>query len=72
MVSFLVYCLAFVGLVTVIVLAVAFLLDDGDAAERVRIEMEVRRAERRLHDIARSSFQAMLDEARAHDRTRRS
>ena len=31
-----------------------------------RIEMEVRRTEHRLHDIARNSFQAMLDEARSH------
>ncbi len=28
--------------------------------------MEVRKAEHRLHDIARNSFQTMLDEARSH------
>lgn len=45
---------------------VAFVADDSEA-ERARIEMEVRRAERRIHDVASQSFQAMLDEARAHD-----
>lgn len=67
MASFLIYCLAFIGLVTVIVLAIAFLLDDGGVAEHARIEMEVRRAEHRLHEIARNSFQAMLNEARRQD-----
>lgn len=52
------------ALLAVIVLA-AFLGDDTEA-ERARIEMEVRRAERRVHDIASNSFQAMLDAARAH------
>jgi hypothetical protein len=28
--------------------------------------MEVRSAERRLHDIASNTFRSMLDEARAH------
>jgi hypothetical protein len=39
-------------------------------SERFRVEMEVRRAERRLHTIASNSFQAMLDEARKHDTER--
>ena len=52
------------------VFVLADLLADDIEAERARIEMETRRAERRLHDIARESFQAMLDEARAHDRVR--
>lgn len=56
------------ALIAVLVLA-AFLWDDGEA-ERARIEMEVRRAERRIHDVASESFQAMLDEARAHDHSR--
>ena len=54
------------ALLAVLVLA-AFLGDDAES-ERARIEMEVRRAERRLHDVASNSFQAMLDEARAHGR----
>ena len=33
--------------------------------ERGRIDMEVRRAERRLHDIASRSFESMLAEARS-------
>lgn len=53
------------ALLTVLVLA-SLLVEDDEAAERARIEMEVRRAERRLHDIARNGFQAMLDEARSH------
>lgn len=38
------------------------------AIDRMLIEAEVRQAERRLHDIARESFAAMLAEARAHER----
>ena len=56
---------ALLALLVVFVLA-AYVADDTDA-ERVRIEMEVRRAERRLHDVASSSFQSMLDEARERD-----
>lgn len=33
-------------------------------AERARIDAELRRAERQVHDIARRGLQAMLDEAR--------
>ena len=42
---------------------VAYVSDETEN-ERARIETEVRRAERHLHDIARNSFQAMLEEAR--------
>ena len=52
------------------VLVLAACLDDETESEQARIEMEVRRAERRLHDVASNSFQAMLDEARAHARGR--
>ncbi len=64
---FLIVVLAVVVLLALlaVLVLVAFLGDDTEA-ERARIEMEVRRAERRLHDVARNSFQAMLDEARAH------
>ena len=55
---------AVLALLAVLVMA-AFLTDDGES-ERTRIEMEVRRAERRLHEVARNSFQAMLEEARTH------
>jgi hypothetical protein len=57
--------LAIVGLYG-LMSVLGFLIDDSEA-ERARIEMEVRRAERRLHDIASNTFQAMLNEARAHD-----
>lgn len=53
------------ALLAVLVL-VSVMADDDGESERARIEMEVRRAEHRLHDIARNSFQSMLDEARLH------
>jgi len=34
--------------------------------EEALIEMEVRRAERRLHDLARTSLSAMIDEVRTN------
>lgn len=49
------------------VLVLAVYLGDGTDAESARVEMEVRRAERRLHDLASRSFESMLDEARSHD-----
>lgn len=55
----------FLALLAVLVLA-SLVVEDDQAVERARIEMEVRQAEHRLHDIARHSFQAMLDEARLH------
>ena len=65
MAAFFLYTLAFIGLLALIALALAVLLDDEGAAERARIEMDVRSAERRLHDIARNGFVAMLEEARS-------
>ena len=59
------YLLVALALVAVFVLA-AWGFDETES-ERARIELEVRRAERRLHDVARDSFAAMLDEARAYD-----
>jgi len=62
---FLIVVLAIVvvlALLAVLVL-IGLQIDDTDS-EKARIEMEVRRAERRLHDVARGSFQAMLEEAR--------
>jgi hypothetical protein len=38
---------------------------DEASVEQARIEREVRTAERRLHDIARDSFESMLQETRA-------
>jgi predicted Holliday junction resolvase-like endonuclease len=65
---FLIVVLALVvvlALMAVLVLA-AYVTDESEA-ERARIEMEVRRAERRLHDVASSGFQQMLDAARGHE-----
>lgn len=39
---------------------------DDELAEQARVEREVRRAEHRLHELARTSFQDMLAEARSH------
>jgi NADH:ubiquinone oxidoreductase subunit 3 (subunit A) len=61
---------ALIALAAVVVLALLLAPDDNEAAEAARIEAEVRLAERRLHDISRQTFQAMLEEARAHDHTR--
>jgi hypothetical protein len=63
MAAFFVYTLAAIGLVSLIVVLVGLLLAE-ETYERDRIESEVRSAERRLHDIARNTFEAMLAEAR--------
>ncbi|HEV2642454.1 MAG TPA: hypothetical protein VGT98_07095 [Candidatus Elarobacter sp.] len=52
-------------------LAVILLTTDATSTEQLEqahLEAEVRRAERRLHDIAGQSFEAMLIEARSRDR----
>jgi hypothetical protein len=68
---FLIVVLALVvALALLAVLFLAVLLTDYAESDRARIEVEVRSAERRLHEIAHNSFAAMLDEARAHDRGR--
>lgn len=63
MAAFFVYALAVIGLVALIGVLVALVLDE-DPYERDRIALEVHSAERRLHEIARSTFEAMLAEAR--------
>jgi hypothetical protein len=68
MLSFLVYCLAFIGLLGLVALTLGIFLADDTEFERARIELEVRRAERQIHDIAREGLRAMLDEARTHGR----
>lgn len=67
---FLIIVLAVIALALLAALVLPSFLTDDAEAERARIELEVRGAERRLHDIARNSFQAMLEEARANDRGR--
>jgi hypothetical protein len=71
MISFVIHLLAVVGLLAIIAVVLAFVMTNDADVERARIDMEVRRAERQIHDIARQTFAAMLDEARAHDRSRR-
>jgi hypothetical protein len=62
-----VYVLAFIGLVALILAVIAAIVDnDREPDEGTLIELHVRSAERRLHDIARASFERMLDEARTH------
>lgn len=38
----------------------------GFIAERVRVELEQRAAERQIHQIAHAAMQRLLDEARRH------
>ena len=67
---FLVIVLAIVALAAVLaVIVVASMLANETEAEAARIEFEVRRAERRLHEVASDAFQGMLDEARSHHET---
>ena len=67
MVWFLIVVLTLIALLAVLaIIGLASYIGDEAENERARIESEVRRAERKLHDIARDSFQAMLEEARAH------
>ena len=70
MIWFLIVCLSLVALAlaATFVIAVWRYEETEPDTDLARIEMEVRRAERRLHDVARDSFAAMLDEARSHER----
>ena len=63
---FLIVVLALTALLALLAVLglVAYHYDEA-ALEQARIEREVHTAERRLHDIARDSFQSMLEEARA-------
>lgn len=65
---FLVVALSLIALLAVLA-AVGLAVSVGDEAQndRAQIEAEVRRAERRLHALARNSFEAMLSEARSRD-----
>jgi hypothetical protein len=69
MVGFLIVLLALVVLLALmVILVLADLASDTANDQHTVIEMEVRRAERRLHDLARTSFETMLTEARNHER----
>jgi hypothetical protein len=62
-----VLAVVFVATVLAIVGLAAFLAQRASVqAEAARIDFEARVAERRIHDIARSTFAAMLEEARSH------
>jgi type II secretory pathway pseudopilin PulG len=64
----LIILLAVISIVALLaVLVLAGIVGDEAEAERVRVEMEVRRAERQLHDLARTSFEAMLNAARSQE-----
>ncbi len=66
---FLIIVLALVVVLALVavVLLIGYVTEEIDD-ERARIDMEVRRAERRLHDVASRSFEAMLAEARSKER----
>jgi hypothetical protein len=66
-----VLAVVFVATVLSVVALAAFLAQRSSVqAEALRIEFEARHAERRLHEIARSAFAAMLDEARTRSQAR--
>lgn len=68
MIWFLIVLLAVVIVLALMaVLVLADLAAEAAEDQRAVIEMDVRRAERRLHDLARTSFERMLVEARSHD-----
>lgn len=66
MIWFLISALAIVAVLALLALVVltVWLTEDTNANEAARIEWEVQRAERRLHDVASDAFAAMLEEAR--------
>ncbi len=66
MTPFLIVALAVTALLALVAILglIAFQYDESEF-EQARIEWKVRAAERRLYNIARDSFQSMLDEARA-------
>lgn len=66
MLWFLIVVLAVVVVLALLVVLVLFAAAAKESeSEQALIELQVRRAERQLHDIARDGFAAMLDEARS-------
>jgi flagellar basal body-associated protein FliL len=66
MLWFLIVVLAVVLVLALFVVLVVFAAaSEMHENEQALIELQVRRAERQLHDIARDGFAAMLDEARS-------
>ena len=66
MIWFLIIVLAVVAVLALLAILVltVWLTEDPGESEAARIEWEVRRAERQLHDVAGGAFAAILDEAR--------
>jgi len=54
-------------LALIVILALAGLLSACQEQEAERVEVEVRRAERHIHNVARDAFRSMLESAREHD-----
>jgi hypothetical protein len=71
MISLLIHTLAVIGMLALIAVVLAVVRSDKRDLERAYIDLEVRRAERRIHDIARQSFVAMLEEARSQEPRRK-
>lgn len=66
MLWFLIFVLALVAVLALLMVLVVFALGSGVVEdEQARIDAQLRRAERQLHNIARDGFAAMLVEARA-------
>jgi uncharacterized membrane protein len=68
MIAVLIWLLAFVVVVAFMtILVLADIAYERVESDKARLEIEVRHAERRLHDLARTSFENMLREARKRD-----
>jgi hypothetical protein len=66
MLWFLIVALAVVVVLALLVVLALFAVAAKESeSEQALIDLQVRRAERQLHDIARDGFAAMLDEARS-------
>jgi Tfp pilus assembly protein PilE len=68
MVWFLIIVLAVVAVLALLAILgfAVWLSEAAPEDDAARIEWEVRRAERRLHDVASDAFASMLEEARGH------
>jgi hypothetical protein len=72
MAEFIVELLAVVGLIAIVFGLLLFLFADDPPpppSPHRQIELDVLRAQRRIHDLASLSMQLMVDESRKHRRT---
>ena len=65
MLWFLIVVLAVVVVLSLLAVLVLSVPKEEGLSEQELVALQVRRAERQLHDVAREGFVAMLDEARS-------